>query len=410
MTKTTDTDIVIIGAGAAGIGAARRLASLGADFIWLEASHRVGGRGYTEEILPGVPFDLGCHWMHSASLNPMVGFADELGFTYSKQGYPRAGFINGKWITPAEVEEFGTFYERQEELMEEKIGVSSDCSVYEATDRESKWTALFDYYQSLDCSHDVDQISVRDQLRYNDTDENWPLKEGYGSLLAKLCGKIPVSLNSAVRNVDWSGRTIKLETTAGTITANKVIVTVSTGILGAGDIRFTPDLPDWKQEAIAALPLGNHNRICIGFDRDVFGPDACDGFTSGDEDGDYFSINIKPFGAHYAVGVTGGRFADWLERAGQQASVDYMQQKLKSAFGSEITKHASAQIVTAWRGDPWVKGAYSGAIPGQAHQRAELARPLDDRVFFAGEATSEEFFATAHGAYLSGIAAAETMV
>ncbi len=410
MTHTSETDIVIVGAGAAGIGAARTLTELGKNFVWLEASHRVGGRGYTEEILPGVPFDLGCHWMHSASLNPMVGFADKLGFTYTKDGYPRGGFFEGRWQTAEEIADFGVFYDRQFQMMQKAAETQGDCSVYDATDREHKWSALFNYYTSLDASHDVDQVSVSDLLIYNETDENWPLKEGYGTLLARLCGQIPVSLNSAVNIIDWSGRTVKVETAKGTIRAQKVLITVSTGILAAGDIRFDPGLPDWKQEAIAALPLGNHNRICIGFDRDVFGADAPAGFTTDAVDGNNFAMNIKPFGANFATGLTGGRFADWLEQVGQQASLDYMEQKLKAVFGSEITKHASTHIVTAWRGDPWIKGAYAGALPGQHHQRRKLFEPLDERIYFAGEATSPDFFTTAHGAFLSGIVAVEMMI
>lgn len=409
MAGTATVDVVIVGAGAAGIGAARTLNEQGTGFVWLEASHRVGGRGYTEEILPGVPFDLGCHWMHSGSINPMVAIADERGLTYSKEGFPRGGFFDGRWHTPDEIAEFGAFYDRQREKMQEIAEAGGDCSVYEATERDHKWTALFDYVSSLDSSHDVDQVSVKDLSTYNDTNENWPLKEGYGTLLSRLCDDIPVSLNTAVRSIDWSGRVVKLETAKGTIEANKVLMTVSTGILAANDIRFTPQLPVWKQEAVAGLPIGNHNRICIAFDRDVFGSDVGNGFATDAVDGNNFSITVRPFGFNYVTGVTGGRFADWLERAGQQASIDYLEQKLRAVFGSEITKHATAHIVTAWRGDPWVKGAYTAAQPGQAHQRAKLFEPIDERIYFAGEATSTEFFSTAHGAYLSGAAAARSM-
>ncbi len=105
--------------------------------------------------------------------------------------------------------------------------------------------------------------------------------------------------------------------------------------------------------------------------------------------------------------MTGGRFADWLERAGVEASVDLAKEKLKQAFGSDITNHVVRHSVTAWRSNPWVKGAYAAPGPGETHQRAALAKPIDNRLFFAGEATSREFMATAHGAYLSGISAAE---
>ncbi len=106
------------------------------------------------------------------------------------------------------------------------------------------------------------------------------------------------------------------------------------------------------------------------------------------------------------VGLTGGRFADWLERAGVEASADLAKENLKRAFGADIVKHVVGHNVTAWRGDPWVRGAYSAALPGQAHQRARLAEPLDERLYFAGEAASTDFFSTTHGAHLTGIRAA----
>ena len=166
-------------------------------------------------------------------------------------------------------------------------------------------------------------------------------------------------------------------------------------------------MPDWKAEAIAALPLGNHNRICLVVDRDVFGPDAPRGGTVLDREGEPMNLRIRPFESNTVIAVTGGRFADWLERAGQADSAALAKEKLQAVFGTDITRHVVRDLVTAWRGDPWVKGAYSAALPGQHRQRAELARPIDGRLYFAGEATSREFFSTAHGAYLSGIEAAE---
>ncbi len=400
-------DIAVIGAGAAGLGAGRRLQELGASFVVLEAAHRVGGRGYTEEIAPGVPFDLGCHWMHSASLNPFVAMADAAGFTYRKGTFDRTLHFAADWTASTDVKDCDEFFERSYAALREAHAAGRDVSVADVVERDSPWTRYFDYWTSVNASVDSDQISAVDFYNQRDTGEDWPLKEGYGTLIARLAQGLPIELNTAVTNIDLGGKEIRLTTPEGAVAVKAIIVAVSTGILGGGDIRFTPDLPDWKQQAIADLQLGCHNRIGLLFDRNVFGDDHPRGTILLSSDSEPMSFQIRPFGYDYVVGLTGGGFADWLERAGIEASVDLAKDNLKKAFGSSITKHVVRHLVTAWRGDPWVKGAYSAARPGTVGQRPRLAEAIDGRLFFAGEATSSEFFATAHGAYLSGIRAAD---
>ena len=396
----TDTDVAIVGAGAAGLAAAKTLGEAGVPFVLLEASHRIGVRACTEEIAPGQPFDLGCHWMHSASRNPFVAIADAHGFDYDKLWSNRSLFIDGAWASAAEEAERDAFLAEAAKRIARAADAGPDRAAAEVTDRESRWTALHDYFFTLWTSFDVDQVSIVDLETYIDTDQNWPLKQGYGALIARHAAGVPVSLNTAVTAIDWSGNSLRLATPKGEIRAKKAIVTVSTGILAGGHIRFDPALPDWKQEAIAALPLGDHNRICLIYDRNVFGADAPEGAAVLDDGTEPMSFSIRPFGYDYVVGLTGGRFAGWLERAGTTASVDLAKENLRKAFGADIVKHVIGHNVTAWRGDPWVRGAYSAALPGQTPQRVRLAEPLDGRLFFAGEATSIESYSTAHGAHL----------
>ena len=402
-------DLAIVGAGAAGLAAAITARELGLDVVVLEASHRIGGRGYTEELAPGIAFDLGCHWMHSASLNPFVAIADRFGFTYRRGTYPRGLFMGDRWATPEEDAALDAFLDQSHAAIIAAAKSGKPVSHADVTDRESIWTPVFDHFTSLGTSADPDQVGVEDAANYNDTNENWPLKEGYGSLIARFGADVPVTLNCAVRKIDWNRPELVLETVKGNVVARRVLLTVSTGILGAGDIQFDPALPDWKQEAIAALPLGTHNRIGILFDRDVFGPECPRGavmLTPGEE-AQAFSLNA--FGENYAVGYTGGRHAVWLERAGQKAAVDLTLERLARMFGSDIRNHVVRTLVTAWHGDPWTRGSYSAALPGQGFQRAELARPLDTRLYFAGEATSSIFMATAHGAYITGVSSARAI-
>jgi monoamine oxidase len=405
----TDTDVAIVGAGAAGLAAAKTLGELGVPFVVLEASHRIGGRAYTEAVGPGQPFDLGCHWMHSASLNPFVAIADAHGFDYEKSGFNWRMRIDGAWASAAEEAERDAFLKRNFAAIARAAEAGPDRSAAEVTERENRWTPVFDYFFSGWTSLDVDQVSIVDLETYIDTDENWPLKQGFGTLVARHAAGIPVTLNARVATIDWSGKALRLTTPKGELRAKKVIVTVSTDILSGGYIDFDPALPDWKQEAAAALPLGNHNRICLIYDRNVFGDPPPPAATVLDDGAEPMSFEIRPFGYDYVVGLTGGRFADWLERAGVEASEDLAKENLKKAFGADIVKHVVGRNVTAWRGDPWVRGAYSAALLGQTDQRPRLAEPLDGRLFFAGEATSPEYYSTAHGAHLTGIETARNV-
>jgi monoamine oxidase len=205
-----------------------------------------------------------------------------------------------------------------------------------------------------------------------------------------------------VEAIDWGARPTRVVTPKGTILAKRVVVTVSTGVLAAGHIRFDPPLPDRKVQAIEALRVGNHNRIGILLEGDPFGADAPPSVLAVTGGGEPISIRLRPFGHPYVVGTTGGRFATYLERAGQRASMDYLTERLKAAFGGGIVRHLGRGIVTAWGGDPWTLGAYSALRPGRGRQREILAEPLDDCLYFAGEAASTEFFSTCHGARLQG--------
>jgi monoamine oxidase len=407
----SDVDLVIVGAGAAGLAAAKAAQARGLSFHLIEASHRIGGRAYTEEVAPGMPMDLGCHWMHSASLNPFVAIADRFGFQYRRDGAWRMnGFAGSRRLTEAEHAEIHRGMAANYAAIAAAAERGEDVAVSDVIDLDNPWAALHAYWFSLGTSNDVDQISTVDIASYNDTDENWPLREGYGALVARWGAEIPVTLNAPAERIRWGSGVVVVETAKGSVVGKRLLLTVSTNLLASGRIRFDPPLPEWKRAAARDLPLGVHNRIGIMLNRDPFGPDAPTSATILVDDDVPMATQLRPFGFNYVVGVTGGRHGAWLERAGAAASVDYLTERLVAAFGSDIRSALSTRsIVTAWAGDPWTLGSYSAALPGASHQRQELARPIDGILFFAGEACSREFAGTCHGAYLSGVAAVEAM-
>ncbi len=403
----TETNIVIVGAGAAGLAAARELQHLQQDYLLIDASHRIGGRAYTEDVGPGMPFDLGAHWIMAPSVNPLMPIAAKLRArleTSSEHFTAARYFSDGHWLENDAQQSFSQFWDGQFAALEQAYKRGVDCSVYDVIDNDHTWSPYFHMFFAQDFTRDVDQASVHDAMNYIRQEEDIAVASGLGHLLQSYGEGIHVTLNSAVRSIDYSGATITLDTAKGRIRANKLILTVSTGVLAAQQISFNPPLPDWKQEAIAGLPLGSCTRIALTFDKPVL-QELPNEFTVDSDDDGPIHFRNRPFDYDYVEIAVGGRLASWMEKIGEKTTLKFVMTKLRSAAGTDIPDPVRT-TVSAWDGDPWTRGAYSCARPEQAQQRAELARCIDERIFFAGEATSTDYYASVHGACLTGQSAA----
>ena len=400
--RTSDYPLIIIGAGAAGLGASSFASGQGIEHIVLEASHRTGGRGLTELLEGSIPVDLGCHWMHCASINPYVGWADHFGFSYETRSAPYAMHFNGNWLSTQQQQEYETFCTDNDIAIRQAYRDKPESSALETiTDQESPWTAYYCYWMSLMHSNDVDQVGIVDVIDFRETGEDWPLKQGYGALIARQGEAAPVRLNNQVLSIAWGSSPVRVTTNHGVLTADRVVVTVSTGVLGASAIEFVPQLPQARVDAIHALPLGNSNYQFFSFDEDTFDHDVPQNIHY--HDGEVsMALRVRPFGMPFLFTSTGGRFAWWLEKQGPAASEDFLIEALIRIFGSGIKSGLREFKVSAWGYDPWIRGAYSSTVPGHLNVRQTLAEPLDEKLFFAGEATSLDFLNTAHGAWLSG--------
>jgi monoamine oxidase len=408
----SEIDVIIIGAGAAGLSAAKELARLGLGYTVVEGSHRIGGRAYSEEIAPGVWFDLGCAWLVGGAANPFVAIADELGITLSKdkshlfEQENHRFQRNGAPLNDDQRAACLRFYDDSYKAITAAAKQGRDVAISDVVDMEDEFAPPLQGSIASGWGKDIDLVSTADHA--SATGElGFQALHGYGNLIAAWGADVAVSLNTRVERIDWSGHGVTVETPKGTLTGRAVLSTVSTGILASGDILFAPDLPDWKTEAINNLPMGTENKMGVYFDTDVFGADGRGHFSTWNDDGNSAKVDASVQGLNTAAVFVGGRHGVWLEKQGRQACHDFAVDRVADIFGHDIRKHVSRTIVTAWSTEPWVRGSWTCALPGQAHQRANLQRPVNDRLFFAGEATVYGGQGTCHGAYQSGIQAAQ---
>ncbi len=407
-----EPEVIIIGAGAAGLSAAKELTRQGLRYTLVEASHRIGGRAYSEEIAPNNWFDLGCSYLHQGETNPFVPIAEDLGFILAKDkgdlfALDQVRYYRNGVLLDDEQSALCNQYDQQcTENIIASNAQGDDTAVADLIDLDSPYAAPLMIGMGTANAVDIDQTSAADLVNFIGGSD-FPIQDGYGNLVKKWGDDVPVSLNTNVTTVNWNSSGARVETNRGTITGQRVLTTVSTGILAANHIQFNPGLPDWKEAAIAGIPTGTMNKICVHFNRDVFAASDLGVHLTWRDNGEGSEIEANVMGLNTVTVFIGGRFAVWLEKQGQQAGLDFALKQITDVFGNDIRNHIDNSIVTAWATEPLTLGSYSCALPGQAHQRVELARPIDNKLFFAGEATIVGAQATCHGAYLSGIRAAQ---
>jgi monoamine oxidase len=408
----SEVDVAIIGAGAAGLGAARALENSNLSTIVLEARYRIGGRASTIVVgggdsplaVPNITFDLGCGWLHSADRNSFVRIAEQLDFEIDKTRPPwrEQGF--DAVFPPKEradfIEALDDFYDRAEQAA--KSGRDSAASAW--LEPGNRWNPMIDAISTYVNGAELDRVSILDMDAYEDTGINWRVRRGFGLLVLTYGAPCPRAVNTKVTLIDHSGKRLRIETSQGTLIAGKAIVTVPTNLMADESIRFHPALPA-KVDAASGLPLGLADKVMLALDQpDTLPKDGnLRGATMRTAMGSY---HLRPYGQPCIEGFFGGRFARELEDAGRGALAAQAIDEIVALLGSDFRQRLKPLAGSRWAHDPFARGSYSHALPGHAGARAVLAAPVDDRLFFAGEATSPNFFSTAHGARDSGERAA----
>jgi monoamine oxidase len=400
-------EVAVIGGGAAGIAAARRLRDAGAKALIVEARDRLGGRAWTIEA-GGFPIDLGCGWLHSAKRNPWMAIAEAQGRRIDRTPPPWARATSQSGLTAAEADEMRAalwaLHGRADALPESE----PDRALADLLEPGGRWNAILDAISGYYSGAELARVSARDLGRYADDGVNWRVVEGYGAAIAAHGAGLDVAFDSAVTRIDHGGRRIRVETKRGNIEADAAIVTLPSALIAANEDLFAPALLD-KTRAAAGLPLGHDDKLFLS----LAGAEAFEPETRAFGDPrkvDTASYQLRPFSRPMIECYFGGALAADLERGGEAAFFAFARDELTGLYGGDFARRIAPLALHGWSGDPFARGAYSYALPGRANDRAALAASVDGRLFFAGEACSREDFSTAHGAYLTGVAAAERAI
>lgn len=401
---SADFDIIVVGAGAAGLAAGQRLAASGLNFRILEARDRVGGRAFAAR--DEYPMDLGCGWLHSGDVNPLTRVLAKLGFTIDRTPPAWGRHSLDLGFSSKEQRAFGEAIGRFHQKIEDEALKMPDVPASHFLEEGNRFNPLIAAVTTYISGAEPSRISSHDIANYEDDGVNWRIVESYGAGIAALGRDLPITLACPVTKIDHSGAVLRLSTAQGEMTAGQVIVTLPTNLLAEEALAFTPKLPD-KIAAAAVLPLGLADKVILALDRPVNLPK--DGHLFGRLDRtDTASYHLRPFGRNLIEAYFGGHLAADLERDGANAFYAFAEDELADLLGSSIRARLRCVAETSWGKEPFSRGSYSYAVPGHADARQKLAEPVEGRIFFAGEACSREYFSTAHGAYLTGIAAAES--
>ena len=404
-----DPDVIVVGAGAAGLAATRTLTERGLSVVALEARDRIGGRAWTDSETFGVPFDRGCAWLHSGDVNPWRPIAARLGLTVIEEKQIWTSRVGSQWLDETADHEGHHAVRARFESLAAVGAAGRDIAASAVPMDPGRWGGLVEAVITWYTSVGSPQLSTRDVFNIADTDIDYPILDGYGALVARYGQGLPVSLATPVTRIGWGGRGVTVETAKGSLRAAAAVIAVPTNVLAAGAIRFEPTLPPIKAEAIANVPLGWAEKVVLETAGNPLGMKPMSFGVARADTPRTVGFQFFPFGRPLVIGFLGGPCARDLLAEGAGAMTAFAIDELTHMFGADARRHIVKSAETAWAGDPFIRGGYSAARPGHAHRRADLAAPVGDRLFFAGEACSADSFATCHGAYLTGVAAAQAV-
>lgn len=418
--------VVVIGGGIAGVAAARTLHDAGYEVSLIEARNRLGGRIHTDRSL-GTAIELGASRIHGASRNPITMLARQHGVRLEKvvwenlSGYESDG-------TPLDKRYLGDIYDKVYGTLVraflKSLGGAEDRPVEEVIQKERNdrnatpvERRMFEFGLSnfeILFGAPLSDLSFEGGKEYDEyRGGDHFVVNGLDTVPRQLAVGLNISTGKVVQSIEHGRSHIRIHTDDGTIQADRVIITVPLGVLKANRIKFDPELPDEKRDAIAQLGMGHINKIALKFPRPFWPKEDFAIARTTSVRGEYTTfVNAYHFtNEPILVGQIPSSYRNGLENVPDDQIFAEAVGVLRRMYGSNVPDYTDA-VRTRWAADPFALGAQSynkfGVESGPL--RDVLAQPIDDRLFFAGEATNRKRYGSVSGAYNSGLRAAEELM
>ncbi len=405
--QAADVDLLVVGAGAAGVAAARRAHAARARVVLFEASGRLGGRCVTDSALLGLPFDFGAHWLRYPSSNPLAALAPSVGLEVYPAPRGQLVRVGPRNAREPELENFLTTLVRAHRAIEGTGRVGDVAAARLLPTDLGSWHSTIEFILGpFTCGKGLNDMSAADLAHAGERDTAAFCRQGYGTLLAKLAADLPVRLSTPVTLLDWDRGGVDVITAKGRLRARTVIVTLSTNALAAGKLAFKPELSHRVLSAAHNLALGSYDHIALVMPGNPLGLQPDDLVFEQSSSPRTAALLARVSGGDLHLVDVAGEFGRGLAAEGKLAMLDFASTWLGAIFGANVKRSITRSSVTRWNEEPWVLGAFSAATPGNADARQALTEPLGGRIWFAGEAVHATKWGTVDGAWESGERAA----
>jgi monoamine oxidase len=412
---------LVLGAGLAGLGAARALTEAGWQVEVLEARDRLGGRLWTSDAA-GPPLDLGAAWIHGPQGNPLTALARDAGLStfITRDDRYAVSWPDGRPVAADRLAAAEAARDAYWQAAQPRTRPGENLAAVLAREparAEAEGAALGAWmdaaYAAFLMGAPLDRVAASEV----DQDEGFDgadviVREGFGGLVAHLARGLTVHTGVEVREVRWSGPQPEVHDASGRIwTADAVVCALPLGVLQAGAVAFTPALPAHIATPLARLGMGTVSKLVLRFAA-PFWPvgEQYFGFVGGEDDWPLF-INTETWtDAPVLVGIATGRAAERFDAAPEAEAMATALARLATRWGAAVTA-PEAVVLTRWSTDPFARGAYSYPALGARHADFDaLAEPVGPGLVLAGEHTTGAYYGTAHGAWLSGLRAAQQLL